>query len=47
MITYRVSCDVHVITDNSGEGDLMIEVFLAALPSLKVELQVDVATLMG
>ena len=41
-------CQHHVIlTDNNNEGDTMIEVFLTALPSLKIELQVDVATVMG
>ena len=40
----RCACD---LIGNNNEGDTMIEVFLTALPSLKIELQVDVATVMG
>ena len=35
-----------VTTDNSG-SDAVIEVFLAALPSMKIELQIDVASVIG
>ena len=50
VVCVRPCMRVHVYdncTGNSNKEEAMIEVFLSGLPSLKVELQIDIATVLG
>jgi len=40
-------CTFMIVTDNVDLSTSMIEMFLSALPSNKIELEIDVASILG